>query len=223
VRRGREELLIDPGTYTYVGDPEWRNWFRGSAAHNTIRIDGLNQAPAGGPFGWHGKPAVRVLDWNTSAETDYIDAECRYSSFTHRRRILYVKPELIYLVDSIASEDSSPHTIEQFWHTGGQCEMLNSSAYAIGTPAVLSFDGQYPAAVQLGWRSKAFGTKEPAPVVCVTAANVVLPIQMAAAVDLRSDAAPIEILLETTAAAATIRRGAETVIFPASGRAHVTS
>src|SRR5439155_22004029 len=43
-RLGVEQLLIDPGTYTYVGDPAWRDRFRGTAAHNTIRIEDAEQA-----------------------------------------------------------------------------------------------------------------------------------------------------------------------------------
>src|ERR1700682_179803 len=39
VRSADEDVLIDPGTYTYVGESEWREWFRGSGAHNTVRID----------------------------------------------------------------------------------------------------------------------------------------------------------------------------------------
>jgi hypothetical protein len=219
VRRDEEELLIDPGTYTYVGDAEWRNRFRGSAAHNTVRIDGLDQAPAGGPFGWRGKPGVRVLDWDTSAAADCIDAECRYGSFVHRRRMLYLKPEVIYVLDTISSDDGHPHTVEQFWHLGYQCEPLGPHALAIGSGALLLFDGRYPAVVESGWRSRAFGTKEPAPVICVTAANVVLPVQMAAVVDLSCGASPADISIETTAAATTIRRGGQAAIFPASGRA----
>ena len=43
VTSGDHEVLIDSGTYSYM-DPEWRELFRGSSAHNTIRIDGLDQA-----------------------------------------------------------------------------------------------------------------------------------------------------------------------------------
>src|SRR5262249_20778447 len=32
-------LLVDPGTYTYTGEKEMRNWFRGSDAHNTLTVD----------------------------------------------------------------------------------------------------------------------------------------------------------------------------------------
>src|SRR5439155_1407567 len=36
---GGLEFLIDPGTYAYHGGGEWRAYFRGTAAHNTLRID----------------------------------------------------------------------------------------------------------------------------------------------------------------------------------------
>ena len=44
LRLSQRDLLIDSGTYTYVGDAEIRNRFRSAAAHNTIVIDSLNQA-----------------------------------------------------------------------------------------------------------------------------------------------------------------------------------
>ena len=39
-------LVVDPGRYTYAeGDPNWRHWFRGTAAHNTVTVDGADQTP----------------------------------------------------------------------------------------------------------------------------------------------------------------------------------
>ena len=58
VANGDREVLIDSGTYSYM-DPEWRELFRGSSAHNTIRIDGRDQAIPAGPFRWVQKPDVR--------------------------------------------------------------------------------------------------------------------------------------------------------------------
>ena len=66
-RAGGREVLIDPGTFTYVADPAERNRFRGSAAHNTVRIDGRDQAVPGGPFRWNHKPSVNVRQWSTRA------------------------------------------------------------------------------------------------------------------------------------------------------------
>ncbi len=38
-------LIVDPGRYTYseAGETNWRVWFRGTAAHNTVTVDGKNQ------------------------------------------------------------------------------------------------------------------------------------------------------------------------------------
>ena len=40
------EFLIDPGTYAYHTQERWRNYFRGTSAHNTVRIDGARPVGA---------------------------------------------------------------------------------------------------------------------------------------------------------------------------------
>jgi len=72
LRKDAEQILIDPGTYTYVADPVWRDRFRGTAAHNTIRIDERDQARPSGPFAWKAPPEVKVTRWVGSAESDFL-------------------------------------------------------------------------------------------------------------------------------------------------------
>ena len=43
---GGREFLVDPGTYAYYTQQAWRRYFRGTAAHNALRIDGLDQSVA---------------------------------------------------------------------------------------------------------------------------------------------------------------------------------
>jgi hypothetical protein len=43
-------LLHDPGWYSYYGDRELRNQMRGTGAHNTLKVDGAEQARLGGIF-----------------------------------------------------------------------------------------------------------------------------------------------------------------------------
>ena len=56
VRHDGVDILADPGTYCYHGEPPWREWFRSTAAHNTIEIGGVSQAESGGPFLWTTHP-----------------------------------------------------------------------------------------------------------------------------------------------------------------------
>jgi hypothetical protein len=164
-RAGGREILIDPGTFTYVADPVERNRFRGSAAHNTVRIDGRDQAVPAGPFRWNDKPSVSVLQW----DTDYLDATCTYAGFTHRRRMVFVKPAIVIVLDTVDGP-SGEHTLEQFWH-------LDSADDA----ARFSFSA--PAAVLATWRSRALCSREPATALCVTLRST-LPTHMAAVLDL---------------------------------------
>jgi hypothetical protein len=166
--RGRE-ILIDPGTFTYVADPAARDWFRGSAAHNTVRIDGRDQAVPGGPFRWDHKPSVAVRQWATGPDRDCLDATCAYAGFTHRRRIVFVKPATVVVLDTVDGP-SGEHTLEQFWH-------LDSAEDA----ARFSFSA--PVEVVDAWRSRALCSRERATALCVTVRGP-LPAHMAAVLDL---------------------------------------
>lgn len=52
LRVGGQPVLVDPGTFNYTTSLEWRNYFRSTAAHNTIELGGRNQSASGGPFLW---------------------------------------------------------------------------------------------------------------------------------------------------------------------------
>src|SRR5581483_8360483 len=136
VRHGEEELLIDPGTYTSVADPAWRNRFRGSAAHNTVRVDGKDQAAPAGPFFWCGKPRVKIRQWASEPDQDFLDAECRSDGIVHRRRILLLKPAWLVVLDEIAGPDGE-HVVEQFWHCGEPVEELSERRFRIGNQSCL--------------------------------------------------------------------------------------
>jgi len=170
VRCGDDEILIDPGTYTYVGDPKWRDWFRGTEAHNTVRIDGLNQAVVAGPFRWANRPEVTILSWKTNAERDLLEAECRYMGFIHRRRVEFQKPEVIIIVDEIKGP-SGDHDVEQLWHLGSM---------DVATQLVLP-DG---AELIESWRSSVFGEKHPAPLIRARRHGA-LPIRLEARIQIQ--------------------------------------
>jgi hypothetical protein len=52
VRYDGVDVLADPGTYCYHGEPAWRSYFRSTIAHNTVELAGQSQSMEGGPFLW---------------------------------------------------------------------------------------------------------------------------------------------------------------------------
>ncbi|KQX94902.1 heparinase [Variovorax sp. Root473] len=40
-----QNLLRDAGTYSYNTEPQWQNYFAGTAGHNTVQFDGRDQMP----------------------------------------------------------------------------------------------------------------------------------------------------------------------------------
>jgi hypothetical protein len=199
VRSGSEEILIDPGTYTYVAEPRWRDWFRGSAAHNTIRIDGRDQAVPAGPFRWKHHPAVEIREWSTSEERDYLDAACAYAGLTHRRRVLFLKPDRVLIFDEIEGPPGE-HLLEQFWHPGQAVAPVAPNLFRIGARALLALapgpEVESGEGGEHGWRSPVFGSKLPAPYLRVWR-RAALPSRFAAVLDL-SGADPRELLSAET-------------------------
>ena len=88
------EILVDPGTYAYHTQKVWRDYFRGTLAHNTVRIDSTDQSESGGNFMWIHKAEAVCEIWESSGEKQRLLASHngyhRLSDpVTHRREIEY--------------------------------------------------------------------------------------------------------------------------------------
>jgi Heparinase II/III-like protein/Heparinase II/III N-terminus len=62
VRCAGIDILADPGTYCYNGEPDWRSYFRSTIAHNTAELHGQSQCRQGGSFLWLSHANSRELD-----------------------------------------------------------------------------------------------------------------------------------------------------------------
>ena len=210
VRRGAEQILIDPGTYTYVADPAWRDRFRGTAAHNTVRIDGLDQAVPAGPFAWKSPPEVKVIRWETSAERDLLIAACSYAGVEHQRTIVFSKAELLIFVLDCVTGAAEEHRIEQFWHFGAPVRQLSPDCFKVGESALMTFEpgteirlsegGDY------GWVSAAPGVKSPAQVISVERLAS-LPVSLGTLIDLSGKSRTLEFRLHPDHSAVDCRTG----------------
>ena len=114
-----QECLSDPGTFRYVSETGERDQFRGTAAHNTLRVDGVDQAEAGNSFSWVSLPAVRVQHWIQGHTFDLLAAEHSgyqrlASPVTHSRWIVFLKPRFWFVRDVVQGEGR--HILEMHWH-----------------------------------------------------------------------------------------------------------
>jgi len=124
---GGREILIDPGTYAYHTQHKWRDYFRGTAAHNTVIVDGENQSEIGGNFLWLRKANVTCELWETGSKSDhFIGSHDGYRRLddpvVHRREILLEKAGRRIVVTDVL-DCAGQHKAECRWHFSEACEV----------------------------------------------------------------------------------------------------
>lgn len=120
-----KELLIDSGTYAYHTHKRWRDYFRGTSAHNTVRVDGLDQSVIAGNFMWSRHAAATCHAFVSGPDEDLWDASHDgyrrlADPVTHRRCLSYRKAERVLVAQDVL-ECRSRHRVELFWHFHPEC------------------------------------------------------------------------------------------------------
>ncbi|TNF98045.1 MAG: alginate lyase family protein [Gammaproteobacteria bacterium] len=178
---GGSEFLIDPGTYAYHTQKKWRDYFRGTPAHNTLCIDDQDQSVSGGNFMWLKKAEAWCEHWEPGEDTDrFIGVHNGYSRLadplTHRREIILSKAERKIIVEDMILCNGK-HIVKGYWHFSEACsvelsdigiEVVNFNktivlGYVGGDASyeIAKGDSERPA----GWISRRFDVKEAAPTV----------------------------------------------------------
>jgi Heparinase II/III-like protein/Heparinase II/III N-terminus len=123
VRHGGIDILADPGTYCYHGEPAWREWFRSTAAHNTAEVDAVSQSESGGPFLWTTQVRTATLTCDVGEQQVQTwcaehDGYLRLSTpITHRRLVTLDSPRRhLTVVDTFAATATFPLRLS--WHLG---------------------------------------------------------------------------------------------------------
>jgi hypothetical protein len=179
LRHGGVDILADPGTYCYHGEPRWRRYFRSTLAHNTLELDGRDQALSGGPFLWLTHPSGRVeavsgLDAGPVAGwTASHDGYVSLLGAVHHRSVALVRREGRLVIQDWIEAAAAFHGRLAF-HLGPAvtCSLQGSTAHLrwnvdeweftgrIELPKTLSWSAHRGDDVA-GWYSPKFGQKTP--------------------------------------------------------------
>ncbi|MFF7552851.1 alginate lyase family protein [Streptomyces olivaceus] len=177
VRHDGVDVLADPGTFCYHGQPVWRRYFRSTLGHNTLELDGTDQSVSGGPFLWTRHARSRVLAVETPQEgvSRWCAEHDGYGRTVHRRRVELADASLeLRVVDEVRG---AGRAVRLAFHLGPAV-----AADLAGSRAVLTWarDGEERSALldlpgrlswrahrgesdpPLGWYSPGFGRREPA-------------------------------------------------------------
>lgn len=136
-------LLIDPGTSEYVGAGADRALFRGTGMHNTLLVDGRDQAQIEGVFSWEKLPLVTAEHWLQAPSCDLLTASHDgyrrlEEPVRHTRWIVSLKNGA-YLVRDIVN-GSGRHRIDIAWHLAQNLQLVADRTFRVkGTLYTLTF------------------------------------------------------------------------------------
>ena len=166
--------MVDAGRYTYAdGDDGWRRWFKGTAAHNTVCVDGLDQTPyrPGKPKGPTSTARLvhRVADGGVDMVVGTATSP-RYDA-VHTRALALVGGDHWVVHDRLRAEPAHDYAVRWHLRAGGQRHRRGRRSAATTTSSrragvrltVPRRCGDVP--VEDGWISPTYGVKHPAPVV----------------------------------------------------------
>jgi len=174
---GDREILVDPGTYAYHTEPEWRRYFRGTLAHNTVTVDDQDQSVQAGNFMWTDHAHARCIEFDVASSRQLFVGEHqgyeRLADPLIHRRTISVEParQLIEVTDLLRCEGA--HRVRRAWHFAESCQVerhqgglriVAGLAQVYLEPQeelerVEIHRGGSPA--QGGWISRSFGSKQP--------------------------------------------------------------
>jgi hypothetical protein len=186
VRHDGVDVLADPGTYCYHGEPQWRRYFRSTRAHNTICVDERDQSVAGGPFLWTHHATTTLLRDETSRDGEQVWAAVHdgYRNLSrgpvrHQRVVRLSPARRTLVVEDLltARRGRGDHTVSLAFHLGPEvhAELEGASARlrwrgcsgpceaALELPESLTWSAHRGEVdPPLGWYSPGFGQRVPA-------------------------------------------------------------
>jgi hypothetical protein len=152
---GDKPLVLDPGRFTYAeGEPNLRHWFRGTAAHNTVTVDGRDQTPYARSRSSLPSAEAQFLGRDTRDGLDILYGEVRSPAYeaVHRRRVIFVDGAYWLIEDVLRGERR--HRYDLRFHLAPR---------HVGF--TLHVKGARGLSLEDGWISSRYGERRAAPVV----------------------------------------------------------
>jgi hypothetical protein len=151
--RGKS-YIVDSGAFDYSLPGDWREYFRGTAGHSTVRINHSNQTDLHNAFDAFGLAKTTLHCWKSTSEFDFLDlSHAGYKSrfgVIHRRQIVFAKPDVWLIRDLL--DGRGEHVIEWLWHFSPDVSV--ASLERDGQVSVSAGDDLEQSGLVVTWRTK---------------------------------------------------------------------
>jgi len=180
-----QALVVDPGRHTYseAGPVNWRVHFRGTAAHNTVCVDGRQQTryeprPVKDPGSRHASGTLRhkvagpapdtvLLEAVASPALDLLHGRAKAHDYavTHERAVVFVDRCYWLVCDRLQAEEAHGYAVNFQLHprAWGQAVIDGRQLDSPGLSIAWSHDDGARRRVAPGWVSERYGHKSAAP------------------------------------------------------------
>lgn len=174
-------LIVDPGRYTYSEQSpdglNWRHYFKGTAAHNTVVVDGLDQMPYRCERPVDEEPRVFMHQFVTTATVDYLHGQVISHEYPviHERMIFCPLGEYWIISDQLKAE-TGLHDYDLYFHLASDaqgltqlvsidcCHLINSPNLSMLQPHSANTEVK----LESGYVSPEYGKKLASPVIKFT-------------------------------------------------------
>jgi len=171
--------LIDPGTYVYGAQPEARDWFRSTQAHNTVTVDGKGSSVPSTPFAWETIANCRLVEFKDHGDCVVFagshDGYHRLNDpVTHTRSVLMLRKQTAFVVsDQFKARVRHDYALRYHFAPGCEVEVFDNrieARVANGETLVINFFtsgmglSRIRTRVEDGWVSTCYGQRVEAPV-----------------------------------------------------------
>ena len=145
LRVGGRDVFVDPGTFDYFTYPEWRTYFRTTASHNALEIDGKDQSVILGPFLWGSRARSRCTRFDTEGSGGIVSGEhdgyARLPDPARHSRTIGMEAGsgVLNVTDEIQSNGA--HDVRIFFHAAEDCTVgmdgVSTVRIGVGSSVVL--------------------------------------------------------------------------------------
>ncbi|MSS72415.1 MAG: alginate lyase family protein [Candidatus Latescibacteria bacterium] len=129
-------FIVDPGITSYFPNP-WTTFYRTTAAHNTVLVDGCGQVRRRQTIPEWVESAREKTVWRSDDRSDVAVAtyDAAYDGLdarvSHRRAVMFVRPDYFIVLDELSGEGT--HTYEALFHFMPFRILIDSQTKAVRT------------------------------------------------------------------------------------------